>query len=321
MTETSLARGFAAQDYRASLSRAERRIGAGETVDRCQECRTEIDVAAPSHGPSCSHRPLPAAKVKPEKGELSNIGKRQVTTATHSADGSLTLSEIARREEEIRDGSAVVTRCGLEGCDWEYTGSAGEGRAVFVKHRSQYHPGHVSPRHDAAAARDAARAAEAEQASALAAMDAGAPQPRPARDDYHVQAPDSTWGCKIPGCPGRSTCNRGPYAYLCEDHRAEQAPRLSAAINEGLEAAGHARAPELEPEPEPEIAETVRVRTRPELGPDPLGVRGGKGPAVVVTVADLDPDEVAAAGKVMAAVAHLPPSSLERVRRFLAGLL
>lgn len=45
--------GYQAQDHRASLAHAARREQAGDTVERCNDCRCELDVAVVAHAPRC----------------------------------------------------------------------------------------------------------------------------------------------------------------------------------------------------------------------------------------------------------------------------
>lgn len=60
------------------------------------------------------------------------------TEKTHSSDGSLTISEINRREQAFHDAQETTVRCGL--CpEWSYTGPAAEARAIAAEHRRAQH--------------------------------------------------------------------------------------------------------------------------------------------------------------------------------------
>lgn len=54
LEQVKLARGFQAQDHRASVARAYRREAAGETVARCGVCGCEVDVETAAHAIRCS---------------------------------------------------------------------------------------------------------------------------------------------------------------------------------------------------------------------------------------------------------------------------
>lgn len=93
--------------------------------------------------------------------------RKNTTAKTHSPDGSLTISEIDRRAIRARDAQQVTTRCSIHGCDWTHEGTAADGRAAFLEHRSVDHP----------TADRIARNEERRRArEALAALDAGTPQ-------------------------------------------------------------------------------------------------------------------------------------------------
>lgn len=103
---------------------------------------------------------------------------------------------------------------------------------------------------------------EVEGLDALAAMDAGEPQPR-----ERTEAMPELNQCKIDGCHEEALATRGRFANLCETHKAE---RLEEARREGTLTGRASRpAPAPPPEPEPELspaAELVPV-TPPPLAP------------------------------------------------------
>lgn len=53
LEQVRLARGFRAQDHRASVAQAFRREDAGETVERCAGCGCETDVEMAAHAVRC----------------------------------------------------------------------------------------------------------------------------------------------------------------------------------------------------------------------------------------------------------------------------
>lgn len=60
--------------------------------------------------------------------------------------------------------------------------------------------------------------------------------------DHRQVDGDGMYGCKVPGCSGRSKRRAGPTAYLCDDHlpqRAPDAPRDAEPAAEAIEGNGH----------------------------------------------------------------------------------
>lgn len=43
-------------------------------------------------------------------------------------------------DQDAFDALHTVTSCGLDGCDWTFTGTAAEGREEFISHRGEAHP-------------------------------------------------------------------------------------------------------------------------------------------------------------------------------------
>ncbi len=69
---------------------------------------------------------------------------RSSTTQTHLADGSLTRSEVERRQREQLDATPLVARCAF--CEWTWQGSLADCRQQAVEHRQTAHPGLKPPK-------------------------------------------------------------------------------------------------------------------------------------------------------------------------------
>lgn len=113
------------------------------------------------------------------------MARRNVTAKTHAPDGSLTISELDRREREWLDAQPTTARCAF--CPWVFVGTAAAARESAAEHRAKEHPDAKPGRLSAAEAKEqrareaaerAAIAARREQErarGALEAMDAGEP--------------------------------------------------------------------------------------------------------------------------------------------------
>jgi hypothetical protein len=57
---------------------------------------------------------------------------------TRSDDGSYTLNELNRRNQEWADQMPTTTACAF--CGWTFHGTAAEGRVTAAEHRTLKHP-------------------------------------------------------------------------------------------------------------------------------------------------------------------------------------
>lgn len=100
------------------------------------------------------------------------------TGAARSADGSVTISEIERRQRAWADEQPTLTLCGF--CGWRHEGSAVDGRVAYGEHRAAAHPeslkgkrGSAKRRKDVEIEEARARLAEREDADRLAKIEQG----------------------------------------------------------------------------------------------------------------------------------------------------
>jgi hypothetical protein len=196
------AASFAAQDYRASIASVHRREQAGDQAVTCGSCGTETDVTKVAHSPSCSSyaAPEPAAKAKANAGgdgpgrpawEKSRSGGRRSTRERNKA-GELSSGEMQRRHEAVLDQAATVTSCAFAGCGWRFEGGALEGREASAAHRAAEHPdaGKGKRSRFPKPGQSNSQAGLEQGLDALAAMDAGRPQPvRPVEEPQPPEPP------------------------------------------------------------------------------------------------------------------------------------
>lgn len=60
------------------------------------------------------------------------------TKHTHAPDGSLTMSELERRDRAWHDEQVVTIRCAR--CDWSYEGQREQSREEWQRHLAEAHP-------------------------------------------------------------------------------------------------------------------------------------------------------------------------------------
>lgn len=66
--------------------------------------------------------------------------RRNTTAKVYSSDGSLTISEMDRREATEIDQQPITTYCAVAGCeDWQFEGTAGDARLAAIEHRKTAH--------------------------------------------------------------------------------------------------------------------------------------------------------------------------------------
>ena len=97
------AHGYAAQDHRASVARAWRRRDAGETVEVCAGCETEVDVDQPVHSSRCPLRPPPVIKSGARGRTKKGSAEPSHEQPAEPVDGSALperLDELLERERQ-----------------------------------------------------------------------------------------------------------------------------------------------------------------------------------------------------------------------------
>lgn len=183
---STIERGYAAQDHRASVARAARRRDAGETVQACSWCKCEEDVPEVAHALDCKRRGVqtrlkpPPSVVEPSVGEEDELADEPLTGY---AKGRATREANEQKVQDMYDRQPSSTRCAIGECPWRFEGTAVECRDAFAAHRAEVHPTFGQPKGKLRAGVAPTRPSVAQPApsmpsglDALERMDAGQPQ-------------------------------------------------------------------------------------------------------------------------------------------------